>query len=94
MSRRPTLTGLDDERHGTTNGYCNHGCRCADCRRAWARYQAALKAKRTPPGPGDPRHGTNNLYVNFSCRCASCREAHTDYAFWRYQQQKARGWKA
>jgi len=28
---------LGDPRHGTTNGYYNHGCRCEDCRTAAAR---------------------------------------------------------
>ena len=26
----------DDPRHGSTNGYLNHRCRCVRCRAAWA----------------------------------------------------------
>lgn len=27
-------------RHGTKGEYSNHGCRCTECRRAWAEYYA------------------------------------------------------
>ncbi len=36
--RNRIQSGDGDPRHGTTNGYSNHGCRCEDCTVAWATY--------------------------------------------------------
>lgn len=66
----------DDPRHGTTNGYCNLGCRCAACRAAWAAYCADVKARREPLAADDPRHGRDATYTNHRCRCAACKAAH------------------
>lgn len=29
--------------HGTPNGYVNKGCKCGECKRAWAEYIAARR---------------------------------------------------
>jgi hypothetical protein len=31
-TRNKIIEGDDDPRHGTVNGYRNHGCRCPECR--------------------------------------------------------------
>lgn len=69
-----------DPRHGTVNGYCNLGCRCARCRAAWAKRTAAAQAKRQAKvTPDDPRHGTYSFYCNHVCRCDACRKAAAEY---------------
>jgi hypothetical protein len=37
--------------HGTESGYSYHGCRCDECRAAWARSQRERRARRrgSPP---------------------------------------------
>lgn len=66
----------DDSRHGTVNGYSNHGCRCQKCRDAWTPAVLELRhARAAKITPDDPRHGTYNFYVNHRCRCELCREA-------------------
>ncbi len=32
--------------HGSTGMYSNHGCRCSDCRNAWAEYYRLYKLNR------------------------------------------------
>jgi hypothetical protein len=34
---------LSPIRHGTTDGYCNHKCRCQECRQAWAAYKTRYR---------------------------------------------------
>lgn len=80
-----------DRRHGTENGYKNHGCRCDDCKTA---ARVALRerkaANRTRPIP-DHVHGTDNGYCNYFCKCPDCRAAH--HASWkrRYGPSPRRG---
>lgn len=66
---------VDDERHGTFNGYGNCRCRCESCCVANTVYLGAAKDKRAGLEPGDPRHGTVNGYGNYGCRCRPCTEA-------------------
>lgn len=73
----------DDPRHGTSNGYGTHGCRCDTCKnyvreRNKARSLAALAVD-------DSRHGTRNGYGH-GCRCDRCRDAERIYANQRYAQ--------
>ncbi|SHX67012.1 Uncharacterised protein [Mycobacteroides abscessus subsp. abscessus] len=69
------LTGPDDPRHGTPNGYNNHRCRCGPCREAnrvsHAEYMQRIRAEETILG----RHGTSLCYDS-GCRCDVCRESH------------------
>lgn len=37
---------MTDIKHGTTNGYVNHKCRCDLCRRAWADYMRDLRRRK------------------------------------------------
>jgi hypothetical protein len=63
--------------HGTAGGYTNHGCKCAECKRAFAQASARSAQKRRERGlpPGDERHGTLNGYGNWGCRCDECTAA-------------------
>lgn len=45
MSRR-IFPDDNDPRHGTSNGYQNCGCRCADCREAGVAYIRSIQRKR------------------------------------------------
>lgn len=79
MSKK--ILSPDDSRHGTSNGYSNYKCRCAQCREAWRVYvQEVLKPSRFIKqfDPDDERHGSLNLYNNYGCRCASCTRAKRD----------------
>ncbi len=68
----------EDPRHGTTNGYGNHGCRCAPCtdanRTSHARYLEKVRSEGSLIG-GNVTHGTSYRY-DVGCRCDACREAH------------------
>lgn len=70
----------EDPRHGTTNGYSNQKCRCADCRQAWGVYKRnrQQRIKSTGLDPTDPRHGSTAGYA-YSCRCGPCEEAQRSY---------------
>ena len=67
-----------DPRHGTINGYSNHGCRCGPCRAANAAEQSRQRAARLKSPPPDHVHGTVNGYNNYGCRCQSCLGAHRE----------------
>lgn len=70
----------DDERHGTTNGYVNLGCRCEACRESWAATCQRMKDQRRGTlSPEDARHGRYATYTNYRCRCESCRAAKREY---------------
>lgn len=49
--------------HGTTGGYTNHDCRCAECRAAWTAYNKQNRERRLRRGQciqcSRPRHGTH-----------------------------------
>lgn len=68
-----------DPRHGTPNGYTNHGCRCAPCKTAWAaefKRMAENRAARLAADPTLAPHGVVSTYFNWKCRCVECRSAH------------------
>lgn len=65
----------DDPRHGTTDGYGNHKCRCARCRKANTIAHAEYLARVRREGRTLGRHGTGLSYDS-GCRCDTCREAH------------------
>jgi hypothetical protein len=76
---------LDDSRHGTLNGYTNHGCRCDRCRQAntdacraykhrTGRNQPYAEWLATVEGCHAP-HGTETRYVGGGCRCPECKQA-------------------
>ena len=71
----------DNPRHGTANGYNNLGCRCVECRAAWAAHHRAQNAKRALRGlpDDDPRHGKPTTYTSWKCRCQACTEAWAEY---------------
>jgi hypothetical protein len=72
--------GDGDPRHGTTNGYGNLKCRCADCRRAWTAWFKESRVRRNARlTPDDPRHGQVSTYFNHACRCVPCRAARSAY---------------
>lgn len=70
--------GDGDDRHGTTNGYCNLRCRCDACTSAWRAYHASLRIRKAKTlAADDPRHGLSSTYANFNCRCQPCTKANT-----------------
>ena len=73
--RGVALTDPEDPRHGTTNGYGNHGCRCAACREAHRAHHNAYLARTRAEGRVLGKHGSAVAYDS-GCRCDSCREAH------------------
>ncbi|WP_412747312.1 very short patch repair endonuclease [Krasilnikovia sp. MM14-A1004] len=73
-ANRPTSRPATTPAHGTLSTYSNHGCRCADCRRANAQYQQQLLARYRQHG-GRGEHGTDYRYRT-GCRCDRCRAAH------------------
>lgn len=74
-----------DPRHGTPNGYVNHGCHCDRCRAAWRTYQPAIDAKvryRRRHGQVERKRGrTHGIRATYArgCRCPDCREAERVY---------------
>jgi len=80
-SRRTCRIGPDDPRHGTYNGYGNHGCGCAFCREANARYCYNAKMRRKERGCPPSKHGTAGGYGNWGCRCDACTAAWAQKAF-------------
>lgn len=46
------LSGPDDPRHGSVNGYTNHHCRCDECRFATSAYYRQLRGGTKPKAPG------------------------------------------
>lgn len=67
--------------------YSNHGCRCDECRVAWAEYQQNLRRVRREEGRlPEGGHG-RNAYQNYGCRCEKCTRANTAYdRRWRAQR--------
>lgn len=81
--------GDGDERHGTENGYNNHGCRCSRCRAAHSKITLEYRRRRAARlAPADPRHGRKSTYLNHACRCDPCRTANAAYSR-QYRQTKA-----
>ena len=78
MSTRNRIKAGDgDPRHGTSNGYHHHKCRCRPCTDAWAAI--CLERKRIPRvlAADDPRHGASTSYRYWHCKCPACRAAVT-----------------
>jgi hypothetical protein len=73
----PGANGLEDgdPRHGTPNGYGNHGCRCDRCREANRVQHRLYMAQVRAEGRALGRHGSELRY-DTGCRCDQCREAH------------------
>jgi hypothetical protein len=73
--------------HGKINTYVNHGCRCSDCRAAWASY---MRSRRKTAHSKRHEHGTWNAYNNLGCRCEPCVAAakivRAEYKAYRAQQ--------
>ncbi len=66
-------------KHGTRTGYVYWYCRCAECRRATADYQANLNQRLKARGAADPAlipHGTHGGYTNWGCRCPECKDVY------------------
>lgn len=63
--------------HGTQNGYTNYGCRCSECRSAWAKSVEEAKERRASRPVPEHVHGTSNGYGNYKCRCEPCTAAWT-----------------
>lgn len=61
---------LDGAPHGSKQGYWR-GCRCDDCRRAIAEYNAHRRRGVLPQGAS---HGYNSA-LNYGCRCQICSDA-------------------
>ena len=56
------------------------GCRCDECRRAAAEYQAGLRLKLRNEIVGDEDwHGSIGGYTNHQCRCSGCLSAMREY---------------
>jgi hypothetical protein len=96
-----TLTA-DDVRHGTYNGYKNHGCRCDRCRtantvaqrdykRAWYRRQGHPTRAEYLESIGQQRGGTHGRIgtYNNGCRCEQCRRVATQLRSHYRARQKA-----
>lgn len=77
----------DDPRHGTANGYGNHGCRCDSCRTANAATPRAYLARVRAEGRVLGEHGSEVAYDS-GCRCTECRERHNER--WRIREQARR----
>lgn len=69
------LTDPSDPRHGTGNGYGNHGCRCGACRAAHRKIHQEYMARCRDEGRVIGRHGSTVAY-DTGCRCDECRETH------------------
>lgn len=75
---------MNDRPHNAST-YTNHGCRCDECRKAWAaqvkRRQAERFALRTVVDgllvaahlPAE-KHGVESTYGNWGCRCRDCTD--------------------
>lgn len=85
--------------HGTYSCYCNWGCRCGSCSRAWTTYVTRRRVERRTAlvededgftvvdRPGT-EHGTYSTYKNWNCRCRPCIRAATAYRRELRQRQK------
>lgn len=65
---------MTDFQHGTTDGYSNHGCRCADCRAANTRAMADYRQRNPAAGqpcqtPGCRRHPSVVTDNGYCQRC-------------------------
>lgn len=73
---------------GTESAY-RRGCRCDDCRTAYAALQRRKKVERIA-SKTDAKipHGTTGGYNNWKCRCAHCSKAWSAYQEIRREQRK------
>jgi hypothetical protein len=84
------LTDPTDPRHGTINGYTNHGCRCGPCTGANTSEQQKARDRRSALEIPPEVHGTENGYSNYNCRCEDCKAAHNQAAREYRASKKAR----
>lgn len=79
MAAPPSRSKLppDDPRHGTSNGYGNHYCRCDRCKEANRVAHAAYMDRVRAEGRIIGKHGTDLAYDS-GCRCDECRERHNE----------------
>lgn len=73
------MSGPDDPRHGTVNGYSNQKCRCERCTEAWtvayrARYGKRSMVEWRAFQRANIKHNANT-YSKGRCRCDVCRSA-------------------
>lgn len=73
---------IPHSRGGGSASKYRQGCRCADCRAAWAEY-ARLRRERKREGlvrgvAAGVTHGTTSAYTE-GCRCEKCRTAIANY---------------
>ena len=67
-------------RHGTTNAYRNHKCRCDRCVQAHNTECKTLRLRRfaltsTAGGIAPTQTHNASTYTNWGCRCDTCRAA-------------------
>ena len=79
-----------DTRHGTTNGYNNHGCRCQPCKTANAMahkdYVRRLKTSGLCRRCVRPIGQSESVVF-----CGSCRKKETSLAMAMYYKKKSEG---
>lgn len=72
-----------DPRHGTPNGYNNHGCRCPVCKKGWTEYMVTRRRRKGVKSLEEIRaeqaekHNANR-YSKGKCRCPVCTKAASD----------------
>jgi len=89
MTNRGKPLADDDPRHGTSNGYGNHGCRCDACRSAHAAAHSAYIKRQREAGRVMGTHGSSLAY-DTGCRCDECRLAHNARSVEKKRRQRAR----
>lgn len=68
--------------HGIRQGY-SKGCRCTDCKAAWAAYNKERREARARGESQTAQHGTYGMYTNNGCRCQDCKHAAFGYQLQR-----------
>jgi len=84
------VTSETEPWHGTSGGYGNHKCRCAECRAAWAASVAVSQERRSKRPVPEHVHGTQNGYGNYKCRCAPCTAEWARATLDRYHRRRAK----
>ena len=87
--------------HGSSSTYTNHGCRCDECRAAWAATIGGIKARRhalrvevdgrmVAAHLPHEMHGKPGTYGNHGCRCEECTAGWAADSAQRARRRKAR----